>query len=72
MNDFKLDQWGDPDPVPPATVVAPAKLLIDHPFKDFRWLVAKRMPEPGWFILCTAAGQTICLHESQFEVDLTA
>jgi hypothetical protein len=48
-------------------IVGPAKLLIEHPFRDAGWMVARKLPEPQFYLLCTIEGQTAALHESQFE-----
>jgi hypothetical protein len=47
-------------------IVGPVQLLIEHPFKDRGWMVTRRMPEPGWYILATIDGQVMALHETQF------
>ena len=52
-------QWLIPEPVEP---------LIEHPFADRELVLAKELPEPQWFLLCTLEGQTLALHESQFRV----
>jgi hypothetical protein len=42
------------------------ELLIEHPFADRKWVLAKELQEPQWFLLCTIDGQVLALHESQF------
>jgi len=44
------------------------ELLIEHPFADRNWVLAKELPEPPWFLLCTVDGQVLALHESQFRI----
>ena len=51
--------WLIPDPV---------ELLIEHPVADRKWVLAKELPEPQWFVLCTVEGRTLALHESQFRI----
>jgi hypothetical protein len=46
----------------------PVRLLIDHPFRDKAWMLVRKMPEPGFFVLATAEDLTIVLFESDFEV----
>ena len=46
----------------------PVELLIEHPLADRKWVVAKELAEPRWFLLCTTDGQTLALHESQFRI----
>ena len=46
----------------------PVELLIEHPFADRRWILAKKLIDPHWFLLCTADGLTLALHECQFRV----
>jgi len=52
-------QWPIPEPV---------ELLIEHPFADRKWVLAKELPEPRWFLLVTIEGQVLTLHESQFRI----
>ena len=52
-------QWLIPEPV---------ELLIEHPFADRNWVLAKELPEPQWFLLCMVDGQVLALHESQFRI----
>jgi hypothetical protein len=42
--------------------------LIEHPFADRNWMLAKELQEPQWFLLCTVDGQVLALHESQFRI----
>lgn len=49
-------------------IAEPVELLIEHPFADRKWVLAKELPEPRWFLLCTSSGQTLALHESQFRI----
>jgi hypothetical protein len=49
-------------------ITAPVELLIEHPFADRRWMLAKARPEPQWFLVCTVEGQVLALHESQFKI----
>ena len=65
---FTLEYCGSE---PPATVTAqPATLLIDHPWRDFHWIVVRRLPEPRWFLLRTAVGQTLAVYESDFTTEV--
>ena len=43
----------------------PVALLIEHPFADRKWVLAKELPEPQW---CTIEGRTLALHESEFRI----
>jgi len=49
-------QWPIPEPV---------ELLIEHPFADRKWVLAKELPEPRWFLLVTIEGQVLTLHERE-------
>ena len=43
-------------------IVGPARLLIEHPFKDDRaWMVAKKLPEPQFYLLCTPVPTTLLM-----------
>lgn len=46
----------------------PVELLIEHPLSDRKWVLAKELPDPQWFLVCTVKGQTLALHESQFRI----
>jgi hypothetical protein len=43
-------------------------LLIDHPFADRKWVIAKELSEPRWFLLCTLEGQTLASTRASFEL----
>jgi hypothetical protein len=49
-------------------IAEPVELLIEHPFADRKWVLAKELAEPRWFLLRTSDGQTLALHESQFRI----
>ena len=68
MSDFTLTSE---DPHAPAEkpIFEPARLEIEHPFKDLQWNVIKVLPERGCFILqCASNGRTLELHEDYFEL----
>ena len=46
----------------------PVELLFEHPLADRKWVLAKELSDPRWFLLCTSEGQTLALHESQFRI----
>jgi hypothetical protein len=39
----------------------PVELLIEHPLADRKWVLAKELPEPRWFLLCTTEGKTLAV-----------
>jgi hypothetical protein len=49
-------------------IAEPVELLIEHPFADRKWVLAKELLEPQWFLLCSVEGQTLALHECQFRI----
>ena len=46
----------------------PVELLIEHPLADRKWVLAKELPDPQWFLVCTVDGRVLALHESQFRI----
>ena len=64
---FALEYCDPQTPKPKLSIVGEVHLLIEHPFRDKRWMLLRKLPEPQWFILGTTDGQVIALHESQFQ-----
>ena len=48
-------------------ICQPVNLLIDHPFKDRRWLLVRKIPDPGFYLLATTDGLTMVIFEADFE-----
>jgi hypothetical protein len=68
MTDEPFTLSSEPPPAKRQRVTRePVELLVEHPFADRKWVLAKEL-EPRWFLLCTTEGQTLALHESQFRI----
>jgi hypothetical protein len=64
---FNLEYCEPAEPVERTPICEPVRLLIEHPFKDKPWLLARKMPDPGFYLLCTKDGLTMVLFEAHFE-----
>jgi hypothetical protein len=63
---FELQYCEPEEPIERKPICEPVKLLTEHPFKDRRWLIVRKMPEPGFYLLCTTDGLTLAAHETMF------
>jgi len=68
MTDEPFTLSSEPPPAKCQRVTCePVELLIEHPFANRKWVLAKEL-ESRWFLLCTTEGQVLALHESQFRI----